>query len=109
MRRYDDTVEVPDQPGRKEPGQFLWRGRIYVVRGVLSHWYERSAWWEGGRGRALMGETDYVSGVGAGGEHEVWRVEASAGRSGGSGVFDLCATAPASGGSPSWRLVRVVD
>jgi hypothetical protein len=27
------------------PSQFIWRGRLYVVRGVLAHWVEVGAWW----------------------------------------------------------------
>jgi len=110
MRTYDDEVDVRGGP---EPRQFLWRGRLYVVRDVLSHWYERSAWWDGAAARAVRGDGDGeprgvpgAAAVRAGGEREVWRVEASAGRSAGSGVFDL---AVSEGGAPTWRLLRVVD
>src|SRR4051812_4230861 len=27
------------------PEAFIWRGRLYVVRGVLAQWRERRAWW----------------------------------------------------------------
>ena len=29
------------------PAQFLWRGRLYVVRAVLAHWIELGTWWVG--------------------------------------------------------------
>ena len=49
-RGYDDTVHVrlADEPrpdGRDAPAQFLWRGRLYLVREVLGYWRERQAWW----------------------------------------------------------------
>jgi hypothetical protein len=43
VRRYDDPVDVRRQD--EQPGQFLWRGRLYVVRGVLAHWVEARRWW----------------------------------------------------------------
>ena len=139
VRRYDDPVEVQaadaDGSGGSEPASFLWRGRLYVVRGVLGHWRERRAWWTAPAARALHGEIDPVPGhlpgersagtsphvaVGGsvrstlGGEHEVWRVEASRGRAFGTGVYDLCrelstelpTNAPDAGG---WRLLAVAD
>ena len=42
VRRRDD---VPDQ--------FLWRGRLYVVRAVLSRWTEAGGWWRGAAVRGL--------------------------------------------------------
>lgn len=35
---------------------FLWRGRLYVVRGVIGHWRERRDWWSTAAARALQGE-----------------------------------------------------
>ena len=44
MRRFSDPVEVRvGEPER--PEAFIWRGRLYVVRDVLSQWRERRAWW----------------------------------------------------------------
>lgn len=114
VRRFDDPVAVR---GDGPPREFLWRGRLYVVRAVLSHWFERGAWWEGAAGRAVHGEDggssclDAVEGL-RGGEREVWRVEASAGRAAGAGVYDLCAVAPGPAGpagEASWRLLRLAD
>jgi hypothetical protein len=113
VRTYDEAVDVHGDAEGAAPRQFLWRDRLYVVRDVLSHWYERSAWWDGAAARTLLGEADAVARAGdpgvAGAECEVWRVEASAGRSAGSGVYDLSVTVPAPQDLPRWRLVRVVD
>ena len=35
VQRYDDL-----------PAQFLWRGRLYAVREVLSRWTESGGWWQ---------------------------------------------------------------
>ncbi|HET6667647.1 MAG TPA: DUF6504 family protein, partial [Intrasporangium sp.] len=44
VRRFSDPVEVRvGEPER--PEAFIWRGRLYVVRDVLSQWRERRAWW----------------------------------------------------------------
>jgi hypothetical protein len=88
------------------PGTFLWRDRIYVVREVLGHWQERRSWWTTAAARAVHGDTagdlevkneseDRMGDGAAPGYHdldherEVWRVEASAGRMFGNGVYDL--------------------
>ena len=118
VRRYDEPIDVqarpgaPDEPG--EPTAFVWRGRLYVVRGVLAHWYERRAWWRDTASLALLGlRADGAGAAGApqvagaaaeqgtaaaraatsvlpdAGEREVWRVEAAAGRSSPVGVYEL--------------------
>ncbi len=108
------------------PDAFVWRGRLYVVRQVLDHWKERRPWWRDALDErratapvATVGsatDTDAsgpdVGGAGIGTdvlgdarERQVWRVEASAGRMAGTGVYDL-------GVDPSpgqWRLLRVAD
>ena len=107
------------------PTAFLWRGRLYVVRQVLDHWKERRPWWRdalderrvpaavaapssfagdgtSGPGKEAVGGVDIL---GDARERQVWRVEASAGRMAGTGVYDL-------GVDPSpgqWRLLRVAD
>jgi uncharacterized protein DUF6504 len=114
-RRYDDPVEVRRRDD--DPAEFLWRGRFYAVREVLARWVETGAWWqhpEGvvpvarpGRpqsGRAQPGQTQSATAT-LTGEREVWRVEASAGRSTGSGVYDLCFDWTAGG----WTLLRAQD
>jgi len=129
MRRYEDPVEVrPRDPGPTDtagpegpdgagpwPGSFLWRGRLYVVRSVLGHWRERRAWWNDAPARALHGEAVAAGSVAPAGAHvadrptpaaerEVWRVEASAGRCAGVGVYDLRRDL-----GSTWSLVRVSD
>lgn len=96
-RRYDDPVEVRRRD--EEPTEFLWRGRLYVVRGVLAHWVETGAWWQAA---ATSGSTALVL---DGAEREVWRVEASAGRVHGCGVYDLSFDWAAGG----WTLLRTLD
>lgn len=113
-RRYDEPVEVrrgmvPGAGGAREEGpeQFLWRGRLYLVRDLVAHWVETGAWWQ----EADLGDIPPAerpggnSGGGVGEEQQVWRVEAAAGRWAARGVFDL-ALDPASG---RWSLVRTVD
>jgi hypothetical protein len=46
-RCYADPVEVLRR--NDEPAHFLWRSRLYVVRGVLGHWVETGDWWHSGR------------------------------------------------------------
>jgi hypothetical protein len=116
------------------PTSFLWRGRLYVVRVVHGRWRERRAWWTSAVARAVhgvaeQGDSDELDDLrGAGGrndegeargvrvltpgtrvvlDHErtVWRVEASAGRTFGTGVYDL-----SQGETPeTWQLLRVTD
>jgi hypothetical protein len=99
-RTYADPIDVR-RSERRSPGgspqQFLWRGRLYVVRAVVAHWIESSAWWGGSR-RALEGAIPPH-------EHEVWRVEAQAGRSDSAGVYDLCRDMDAD----VWVLARAMD
>lgn len=42
-RLHTDPVEVRRRDD--EPTQFLWRGRLYVVREVLASWTEAGSWW----------------------------------------------------------------
>ncbi len=43
-RTHRDPVEVRRRDD--EPVQFLWRGRLHVVREVLARWTESGAWWQ---------------------------------------------------------------
>jgi hypothetical protein len=95
---------------------FLWRGRLYVVRAVLGHWRERREWWASAAARAVHGDggDGCASATGAPAvldhERDVWRVEASAGRIFGTGVYDLCREpADPTLTAQDWRLVQVVD
>ena len=104
-RTYADPIAVrrteeepqPGEPVAGRPAQFLWRGRLYVVRAVIGHWIESTAWWGGSR-RALEGAIPPH-------EHEVWRVEAQAGRSDSAGVYDLRRDVVAD----RWVLARALD
>ena len=102
VRRRDDV-----------PEQFLWRGRLYVVREVLARWTEAGGWWRGSAVRALTaGDTGSASSIDDN-ERDWWRVEADSGRaaalSGGrgdtAGVYDLCFD----WSRGSWSLARVLD
>jgi hypothetical protein len=89
------------------PEAFIWRGRLYVVRGVLAQWRERRAWWhdalEADEAQVRPGETL----VAAASEQHVWRVEASPGWSFTPGVYDLAHDESPRG--DHWSLVRVAD
>jgi hypothetical protein len=91
-------VSTSGEPDVRPPEQFLWRGRLYVVKGVLSHWVEVGAWWRARLPDGLPVRVD---------EHgrEVWRVEASSGRSSAGGVYDLAYDQS----DASWTLARALD
>jgi hypothetical protein len=119
MRSYGEAVQVRTAPAEETgsdervPAQFLWRGRLYVVRAVLAHWIELGTWWAGSGSRRRTPSLPQVGAqpapadpplapvrrsvafdVGAV-EREVWRVEARAGRSSSVGVYDLVRDVPA--------------
>jgi hypothetical protein len=66
---------------------------------VLDRWQERRPWWRDARERD--GGSDVLTDAR---ERQVWRVEASAGRLSGVGVYDLGADH-----GNQWRLLRVAD
>ena len=120
MRHFAEEVHVRTGAvagAAPAPTQFVWRGRFYVVHDVLARWRERTAWWEHASVAAIHGDeevpgADLLEDV----EREVWRVEASAGRSGAPGLYDLCrpalpgtASTPAPPDEGAWRLLRVCD
>jgi len=130
-----------------EPLQFVRGRRLYVVRTILAHWREATRWWatgldqdadagpghagpghagpgRAGRRQSLAADSIIGSGFDIAPraiDREVWRVEASIGRNGAAGVFDLarvCQPAAidelSSLQEPSpleehWVLVRVLD
>jgi hypothetical protein len=101
-RRYDDpvrdAVDVRCGGEGARPEQFLWRGRLYLVRSVLAHWVEVGAWW---RNRLPDGLPARIDECGL----EVWRVEAGSGRSEPGGVYDLAYDEAAA----AWTLARAHD
>jgi len=130
----DGGTASADEPlGSARPAQFVWRGRLYLVREVLAHWVELGTWWTarggaaGGHARrhapvapndpsdAVPSEVPRSVSVDVGAvEREVWRVEASVGHATTPGVFDLVRDVPArSPGDPvtpdRWRLARALD
>jgi hypothetical protein len=138
VRRYDEAIEVRTASaaeagpqgaavGLSAPVAFVWRDRLYVVRAVLAHWYERRVWWREAAASALLGLRSEGSGeVTAQGavalaaapgelraclepaERQVWRVEAAAGRSSPVGVYDLVHD-PSAEPVTGWRLTGVDD
>jgi hypothetical protein len=83
-RRYAADSAV--QRGDDAPHVFTWRGRHYVVRSVLDHWWETAAWWTAAQGTAAQGPAPEAVGDD---ERELWRVEAvTAGRA--PVVVELC-------------------
>jgi len=119
MRRYDDPVEVRAGlvDGVEAPAQFLWRDRLWQVREVVAHWVETAPWWhqpavqglldlhdEGGPDeRAARAAVGSVASLVA--ERDVWRVDASKGRLGPRGVFELVRE----GLTGQWRLTGCED
>ena len=117
-RRYGDLIEVRGAGEIQSldvssagftPEQFLWRGRLYVVRAVLAQWIEMGTWWVQS---TRVGASPGLPTHDVGAERRVWRVEAAAGRSGTCGVYDLCHE-PDRGSSAvitrQWRLARTLD
>ena len=117
VRRYDDPVDVRRRDD--EPEQFVWRGRLYLVRNVLAHWVESGRWWrtaaaEGVYSADISGGTGDSPDAGGGvlpttavddGEREIWRVEAASGRHAGTGIYDLCFH----WSTGAWTLLRTQD
>ena len=97
-RLHADAVEVRRRDD--VPEQFLWRGRLYVVRAVLARWTEAGGWWRADPAQAASLDDR---------ERDWWRVEADSGRhealSAGRGVYDLCFD----WSQGAWRLARVMD
>lgn len=91
-RRYGEPVDVRRRDDA--PAEFLWRGRLYLVRAVLASWAEVGRWWDA---ELATGPAD--------GERQVWRVEAGAGARAGTGVYDLCFDWAAG----AWSVARVLD
>lgn len=118
MRRFDEPIQVrhglteADADAAAEAMQFLWRGKLWTVREVLSRWRETGPWWQSAMARAARGEgelSEWQVLAGEAGdllaERDVWRVLAGSGLYGRNGVYEL-AHSQADG---SWLLRSVVD
>jgi hypothetical protein len=110
-----------------QPEAFIWRGRLYVVRGVLATWRERRAWWREALDADDLSVRPGETLAAAARERQVWRVEASPGWSFTPGVYDLAHDdsgarrarigsstephAPPEGADQTgcWSLVRIAD
>jgi hypothetical protein len=93
-RHYAAVTDV--ERGDDAPAAFVWRGRRYVVRAVLDHWWETAAWW--------VERDDGADGLRGDDERERWRVEAVSTR--GLPVIVELAYAWARG---VWSLETVMD
>jgi hypothetical protein len=114
-RRHADPVEVVRRDS--VPAQFLWHGRLYVIREVLDHWLRSGAWWQAAAlTRLTSGESSTddvmadlavgsVGAVGLDDEREFWRVEAAPGRTGARAVVELCHCLAAG----SWTVTAIHD
>jgi hypothetical protein len=124
-RHYDELAEVEfgwvdnDTGGAEGPTHILWRGRLYRVREVLAHWVESGPWWQSTVIRSLHDGVAPTSGEIAQqqasdtlldtcwdiAEHDVWRVEAQAGRSAPRIVLDISLDAV----TGHWVVLRTHD
>ena len=90
----DEQIDVLCRHG--EPAHFIWRGRLYRVRQVLSHWIQVGA--DSGEIPSVLLRTDrqlgtvetLVFGRDREVERELWSVRAGVGRDGEVEVFQLC-------------------
>jgi len=105
-RRYAEPADVRRRDDA--PIEFVWRGRLYRVRAVLATWLEAGGWWRladpgGGSGEGVG--TDGGPILIDDGEREVWRVEAAAGRSAATGIYDVCFA----WSTGAWTVTRIQD
>ena len=89
VRRYHEPVQVKVGQG---PMQFIWRGRLLVVREIQGQWSCSLPWWD---------QPEFSGDLLA--EEEVWRVEAGNGSQ--RGVYELAHQT----GTANWVLAAVCD
>ena len=110
-RRHSDLIEVQTcaAPTGPVPEQFLWRGRRYLVREVLSRWTQSGSWWTGTAMRSFATAGEPATTRLDDRPQQWWRVAADSGRlaalSAGPGIYDLCFEESAG----HWWLRRVMD
>ncbi|MFV0428887.1 MAG: DUF6504 family protein [Arachnia sp.] len=101
MRSYDEPIHVLFSD---RPRQFIWRGRLLLVKEVQGRWSHSCQWWSSPALRAARGEHTASHGVpDLLAEREVWRVEAGNGSH--SGVYELAHSV----GGQDWVMQAVCD
>ena len=90
MRSYDEPIHVLFSD---RPRQFIWRGRLLLVKEIQDRWRCSTPWWQ----RPDPEPADLTS------EREVWRVEA--GNGSWLGVYELAHSV----GGQDWVLQAVCD
>lgn len=89
---YSEPIYVKTQDDR--PIRFVWRGRLYIVLGLLDHWVVSKEWWQ-------QNDPD----VDIPPEREFWRIEASLGRGAPPAVYELRRDVE----TGTWLLIRIWD
>ncbi|MDO5092020.1 MAG: DUF6504 family protein [Propionibacteriaceae bacterium] len=89
VRRYHEPIQVKVGQG---PMQFIWRGRLLVVREIQGQWSRSLPWWD---------QSEFSGDLLA--EEEVWRVEAGTGSQ--RGIYELAHQT----GTANWVLAAVCD
>jgi Family of unknown function (DUF6504) len=129
VRRYGEDIEVRPGlvAGDEGPAQFFWRGRVWLVRSLLSSWITSTPWWRSADAARVLGsEGDWAARVGTDRHHgdvesersdtvatgtasmeelQVWRVEAGRGGAYRTGVFDISRSTV----TGQWRLETCLD
>jgi len=128
VRRYGEDIEVRPGlvAGDEGPAQFFWRGRVWLVRSLLSSWITSTPWWRSADAARVLGsEGDWAARVGGVRDHgdtvsdrsdvvagsapmeelQVWRVEAGRGGAYRTGVFDISRSTV----TGQWRLETCLD
>lgn len=89
VRTYQEPIAVRFG---EAPEQFIWRGRLLLVKEIQSLVRQAAPWWRAPSGENLLQE------------REVWRLEAGNGVLG-RGVYELARTV----GAEDWVLQAVMD
>lgn len=119
MRVRNEPISVRVTPDCV-PTQFVWRRRLWRVLSVQRSWVEAGAWWDDPRVRRARGQdaaTRWSNELNEPapahelampdgdllGDRRVWRVEAAAGESAATGIYELACR------GSDWRLRTVID
>lgn len=103
-RVYEEPVEVQTREDGR-PVRFVWRGRLYTVRGIIEHWVVNREWWRDPE--AVLPRPAGPDRLPGPGQPEMlyWRVEAAAGQGMPSGTYEL----RRDGAVGTWTMRRVAD